>query len=89
LIPFIKIELKIFNGSYKQKEIEHITKKQAAIATDDILSFKQMNKAIKNLEIEKMSKCMIQGYDQGEKEAKVSYKVADFLVTVHQIFVQK
>lgn len=61
LMPFINIELKIFKGSYKQNEMQQIVRKQAAIATDDILSFKQMNKAIKNQEIENISKCMIHG----------------------------
>lgn len=58
---FMKIDLNIFKGSCRQNEIEQTPRKHPAIATDEILSFKQISKAIKNLEIEKINKCIILG----------------------------
>lgn len=41
--------------------MQQITKKQAAIATDDILSLRHMKRAIKNHDIEKIKRCIIRG----------------------------
>ena len=61
LIKFMKMDLKILRGSCRQNEMQQITKKQAAIATEDILSLRHMNRAIKNHEIEKIKRCIIRG----------------------------
>jgi len=72
LIMFMKIEEKILSGSCKQNEIQAIVRNVAAMAMLETLSESAIRRAIRNLEKENMMRWAIQGYERGEKEAKVS-----------------